>query len=64
MAMLAATVAMGIASYHIFDLQPLYGFLLAIALAAVLTLPVGLVEAVSNFQYGLGVITELIAGYT
>ncbi|KAJ2783838.1 hypothetical protein GGI15_002443 [Coemansia interrupta] len=32
-------------------------------LAGLLTLPVGLVEAVSNFQYALGVITELIAGY-
>ncbi|KAJ2706797.1 hypothetical protein FB645_001245 [Coemansia sp. IMI 203386] len=59
----AATVAMGIASCQVFDLLPWYGFLLAILLAALLTLPVGLVEAVSNFQYALGVITELVAGY-
>ncbi|KAI9501289.1 OPT oligopeptide transporter protein-domain-containing protein [Coemansia spiralis] len=58
-----ATMAMGLASCQIFELLPWYGFLLAICLAGVLTLPVGLVEAVSNFQYALGVVTELIAGY-
>ncbi|KAJ2395263.1 hypothetical protein GGI05_001668 [Coemansia sp. RSA 2603] len=57
------TLAMGLASCQVYDLLPWYGFLLAIGLAGLLTLPVGLVEAVSNFQYALGVITELIAGY-
>ncbi|KAJ2856915.1 hypothetical protein J3B02_001335 [Coemansia erecta] len=63
LAIFVATIAMGIVSCQVFDLLPWYGFILAIALAALLTLPVGLVEAVSNFQYALGVITELIAGY-
>ncbi|KAJ2763287.1 hypothetical protein H4S06_000177 [Coemansia sp. BCRC 34490] len=58
-----ATVAMGVAACQAFDLLPWYGFLLAIGMACVLTLPVGLVEAVSNFQYALGVVTELVAGY-
>ncbi|KAJ1720665.1 hypothetical protein LPJ53_004726 [Coemansia erecta] len=58
-----ATLAMGLASCQVYHLLPWYGFLLAIGLAGLLTLPVGLVEAVSNFQYALGVITELIAGY-
>ncbi|KAJ2674251.1 hypothetical protein IWW42_001751 [Coemansia sp. RSA 1085] len=57
------TLAMGLAGCQGYDLLPWYGFLLAIAIAVLLTLPVGLIEAVSNFQYGLGVITELIAGY-
>ncbi|KAJ1818779.1 hypothetical protein LPJ56_003776 [Coemansia sp. RSA 2599] len=63
LAIFVATIAMGIASCQVFDLLPWYGFILAVFLAALLTLPVGLVEAVSNFQYALGVITELIAGY-
>ncbi|KAJ2310848.1 hypothetical protein IWW54_002963 [Coemansia sp. RSA 2705] len=58
-----ATMAVGLGACQAYDLLPWYGFLLAVAMAAALTLPVGLVEAVSNFQYGLGVVTELVAGY-
>ncbi|KAJ2124084.1 hypothetical protein IW147_002020 [Coemansia sp. RSA 720] len=58
-----ATLAMGLGACQGFGLLPWWGFLLAIALAALLTVPVGLIEAVSNFQYGLGVITELIAAF-
>ncbi|KAJ2398419.1 hypothetical protein GGI23_003216 [Coemansia sp. RSA 2559] len=61
-AVFAATLAMGVAGCCVFDLLPWYGFLLAIGMACVLTLPVGLVEAVSNFQYALGVVAELAAG--
>ncbi|KAJ2726116.1 hypothetical protein GGI07_000755 [Coemansia sp. Benny D115] len=59
----AATIAMGVAACEMHDLLPWYGFLLAAAIAGTLTLPIGLVEAVSNFQYALGVLTELVAGY-
>ncbi|KAJ1664997.1 hypothetical protein IW140_003610 [Coemansia sp. RSA 1813] len=62
-AVFVATLAMGVAGCQVFDLLPWYGFLLAIGVACVLTLPVGLVEAVSNFQYALGVVTELVAGF-
>ncbi|KAJ2160555.1 hypothetical protein GGF46_002151 [Coemansia sp. RSA 552] len=62
-AVFVATMAMGIAGCQAYNLLPWYGFILAIAMAGLLTLPVGLVEAVSNFQYGLGVVTELVAGY-
>ncbi|KAJ2549275.1 hypothetical protein EV175_004507, partial [Coemansia sp. RSA 1933] len=62
-AVFVATLAMGVAACRVFDLLPWYGFLLAIGMACVLTLPVGVVEAVSNFQYALGVMTELVAGF-
>lgn len=61
--LLAAVFAMGLAACQVYDMLPWYGFLLAIVVSAVLTLPVGMVEAVSNFQYELGAITEFIAGY-
>ncbi|KAJ2805943.1 hypothetical protein H4R20_001884 [Coemansia guatemalensis] len=57
------TMAMGIGGCQAYGTLPWYGFILAIVMAGLLTLPVGLVEAVSNFQYGLGVITELVAAY-
>ncbi|PIA16119.1 OPT superfamily oligopeptide transporter [Coemansia reversa NRRL 1564] len=58
-----ATMAMGLGCCQAYGLLPWYGFILAIVVAGFLTLPVGLVEAISNFQYALGVITELLAGY-
>ncbi|KAJ2344637.1 hypothetical protein GGF43_005406, partial [Coemansia sp. RSA 2618] len=62
-ALFVATLATGLGACQGFGLLPWWGFLLAIAVAALLTVPVGLIEAVSNFQYGLGVVTELIAAF-
>ncbi|EOY29015.1 PREDICTED: oligopeptide transporter 1 [Theobroma cacao] len=42
---------------------PYWGVLLAIGLALIFTLPIGVIMATTNQQLGLNVITELIIGY-
>ncbi|KAK1353131.1 hypothetical protein POM88_052969 [Heracleum sosnowskyi] len=50
---------------HTRQLQlPYWGVMLAISLALVFTLPIGVITATTNQQPGLNVITELIIGYT
>lgn len=44
------------------DLQ-WWGLLLAVTISAILTLPIGIIQAISNNQVGLNVLTELIFGY-
>nr|CAG8578416.1 4645_t:CDS:10 [Entrophospora candida] len=42
---------------------PWWGLLLAVALACVMVLPIGVIQAISNSQVGLNVISEMICGY-
>ncbi|CAB4412293.1 unnamed protein product [Rhizophagus irregularis] len=42
---------------------PWYGLLLAVGLACVMVLPIGIIQAISNNQVGLNVVTEMICGY-
>ncbi|KAG0337489.1 hypothetical protein BG000_005351 [Podila horticola] len=42
---------------------PWWGVLLAVALAAIFSLPVGLIQAITNQQPGLNIITEYVIGY-
>ena len=42
---------------------PIWGLVLAIAIAIFYIVPVGMIQAITNQQIGLNVITELIAGY-
>ncbi|CAG8690431.1 8845_t:CDS:10, partial [Ambispora leptoticha] len=42
---------------------PWWGLLLAVALACIMVLPIGVIQAISNNQVGLNVITEMICGY-
>ncbi|KAF9899145.1 hypothetical protein BX616_003223 [Lobosporangium transversale] len=42
---------------------PWWGVLLAIAIAAIFALPVGLIQAITNQQPGLNIITEYVIGY-
>jgi OPT family small oligopeptide transporter len=42
---------------------PIWGALLALGLAAMLAIPVGMIQAITNQQVGLQVMHELIAGY-
>ncbi|RKP26649.1 OPT oligopeptide transporter protein-domain-containing protein [Syncephalis pseudoplumigaleata] len=42
---------------------PWWGLLVALLVSAVLVLPIGIIQAVSNNRIGLNVITELICGY-
>lgn len=43
--------------------MPVWAFILALAVAFVYTVPIGIIQAVTNQQIGLNVITELIIGY-
>lgn len=40
-----------------------WAFLLAISIAAVFSLPIGIIQAISNQQIGLNVLTEFVFGY-
>ncbi|KAH7107250.1 OPT oligopeptide transporter [Auriculariales sp. MPI-PUGE-AT-0066] len=43
--------------------MPIWAFILALVVAIVYLLPVGMIQAITNQQVGLNVITELIVGY-
>ncbi|KAG0006612.1 hypothetical protein BGZ65_006046 [Modicella reniformis] len=56
--------AIAIITCEIWDYKlPWWGVLLAIALAAIFALPVGLIQAITNQQPGLNIITEYVIGY-
>ncbi|CAG8500295.1 7085_t:CDS:10 [Ambispora gerdemannii] len=42
---------------------PWWGMLMAVGLACIMVLPIGVIQAISNNQVGLNVITEMICGY-
>ncbi|CAG8438337.1 4786_t:CDS:2 [Ambispora gerdemannii] len=44
-------------------LLPWWGVLFAILIAAIMVLPVGIIQAISNTQIGLNILTELVCGY-
>ncbi|KAI8353799.1 OPT family small oligopeptide transporter [Mortierella sp. GBAus27b] len=56
--------AIAIITCEVWDYKlPWWGVLLAILLAAVFALPVGLIQAITNQQPGLNIITEYVIGY-
>lgn len=57
--------AFGVVSIEIYPTQmPVWAFVLALAVAFVYVVPIGIIQAVTNQQIGLNVIAELISGYT
>lgn len=57
------TFALSVAVCQVFELMPWYWVFVATALPFVFILPVGIIQALSNQQPGLNVITEFIIGY-
>ncbi|KIY64278.1 OPT oligopeptide transporter [Cylindrobasidium torrendii FP15055 ss-10] len=54
----------GVVSIEIWPTDmPVWAFVLALAIAVIYILPVGILQAITNQQVGLNVITELIIGY-
>ena len=54
----------GVVSIEIYPTQmPVWAFVLALSVAFVYTIPIGIIQAVTNQQIGLNVIAELIVGY-
>ncbi|KAF8409761.1 hypothetical protein HHK36_005840 [Tetracentron sinense] len=63
---LAVVIALAIFTCEGFSRQlqlPYWGVMLAICLAMFFTLPIGVIQATTNQQPGLNVVTELIIGY-
>ena len=42
---------------------PIWGLLLSLSIAAFYIIPTGMIQAITNQQVGLNVISELVAGY-
>ncbi|RHN58036.1 putative oligopeptide transporter, OPT superfamily [Medicago truncatula] len=66
MTILVLMIILALACCEGFDKQlqlPWWGVLLSLLIALVFTLPVGVIQATTNQQAGLNVITELIIGY-
>ncbi|EMD31506.1 hypothetical protein CERSUDRAFT_119725 [Gelatoporia subvermispora B] len=54
----------GIISIEVWKTQfPVWAFVLALIVSFVYTIPIGMIQAITNQQIGLNVITELIIGY-
>ncbi|KAE8209882.1 hypothetical protein CF327_g6183 [Tilletia walkeri] len=58
------SVALGFAATLAWPTQhPAWALILALVIAAIYTLPIGIIQAITNQQVGLNVITEFIIGY-
>ncbi|KAH9059645.1 small oligopeptide transporter [Lactarius vividus] len=54
----------GVVAIEVWNTQfPVWAFVLALMISFVYTVPVGIIQAITNQQVGLNVITELIIGY-
>ncbi|KAH9946707.1 OPT oligopeptide transporter [Amylocystis lapponica] len=54
----------GVVSIEVWDTQfPVWALVLALLISFVYTIPIGMIQAITNQQIGLNVITELIIGY-
>lgn len=54
----------GIVSIEVWHTQlPVWAFILSLIIAFVYVIPIGMIQAITNQQVGLNVITELIVGY-
>ncbi|KAF9114526.1 hypothetical protein BGX27_010583 [Mortierella sp. AM989] len=62
-ALFIVTVALSLVTCVIWDFMPWWAVLLALALAIFFVLPVGIVQAVTNQQPGLNIVTEYVIGY-
>jgi OPT family oligopeptide transporter len=63
-AVFLVNLALGIAAIHAWPTgMPVWALFLALAIAIILALPIGMIQAITNQQVGLNVITELIIGF-
>ncbi|KAJ2599275.1 hypothetical protein H4R99_003775 [Coemansia sp. RSA 1722] len=63
LALFVVILAISIGACEGYKILPWYWLLAAIGLAVVFLIPIGIVQAISNTQPGLNVITQLIIGY-
>ncbi|KAI8325594.1 OPT-domain-containing protein [Martensiomyces pterosporus] len=63
-AVLTVSCVMGLVSCQIFDVGlPWWGFLLSLSIPALFTIPVGYIQATTNIQPGLNIVTEMLIGF-
>ena len=56
--------AFGVVSIELWPTQmPVWAFVLALVIAYIYVIPIGMIQAITNQQIGLNVITELVIGY-
>ncbi|KAI0296744.1 OPT oligopeptide transporter [Multifurca ochricompacta] len=59
-----AMFVFGVVAIEVWNTQfPVWAFVLALIISFVYTVPIGVIQAITNQQVGLNVITELIIGY-
>ncbi|KAI8320119.1 OPT superfamily oligopeptide transporter [Martensiomyces pterosporus] len=63
MAIFAVTFAVSIVTCEVFHMMPWYWVVLSVVIPFIFTIPIGIIQAISNQQPGLNVITEFIIGY-
>ncbi|KAF9578742.1 hypothetical protein BGW38_005310, partial [Lunasporangiospora selenospora] len=59
----AVTLALSLVTCIVWEFMPWWAVLLALAIAIIFVLPVGIVQAVTNQQPGLNIVTEYVIGY-
>lgn len=53
-----------VVSLEVWDTKfPIYAFVVSLLIAFIYSIPIGMIQAITNQQVGLNVITELIIGY-
>ena len=61
---IAVTFIMSVLSFELWPTEfPVWAFIIALLIAALYTVPTGILMALTNQQVSLNVITELIVGY-
>ncbi|KAL1667945.1 OPT oligopeptide transporter protein-domain-containing protein [Schizophyllum commune] len=61
---LAVTFTFGVVCIEIWPTElPVWGYLVALMLSFLFVVPVGMIQAVTNHQVSLGIISELVVGY-
>ncbi|KAG0223172.1 hypothetical protein BGW41_005687 [Actinomortierella wolfii] len=62
-ALFVVTMALSFVTCVVYGFMPWWAVILAIAIAVIFVLPVGIVQAVTNQQPGLNIVTEYVIGY-
>ncbi|KAF9096026.1 hypothetical protein BGX23_012186 [Mortierella sp. AD031] len=57
------TFSLAMVTCTVWDYMPWWGLLLALVISIIFVLPVGIVQAITNQQPGLNIITEYVIGY-
>ncbi|TRM62818.1 OPT oligopeptide transporter protein-domain-containing protein [Schizophyllum amplum] len=61
---LAVTFTFGVVCIEVWPTElPVWGFIVALVLSFAFVVPIGMIQAVTNHQVSLGIISELIVGY-